>query len=139
YVLLPVGRASSAVEEGFSREELARDAGGRAAAMRYCPAAEGDGEVLARSADPLPPGRAAIAPPREARARSTGASTGSGMTLTVLLDGDTPRAQLAGQPAFEIFAESESKFFLEVVGATLDVAAGADPAAQVTLRQRGQE
>src|SRR5690606_1630990 len=139
YGLLSVGRDSFAFEEGFSRVEFERDADGRVAAMRYFPEDEGDGEVVARSDEPLPPGREAIALPREALERITGTYTGSGMTLTVLLDGDTPRAQLAGQPAFEIFAESESKFFLKVVEATLEFAAGADPAAQVTLRQGGQE
>ncbi len=138
YVLLPVGRDSFAFEEGFSRMEFERDAQGAVAAMRYFPEDEGDGEVVARSDEPLPPGRKAIALPREALERIVGTYTGSGMTLTVLLDGDTPRAQLAGQPAFEIFAESESKFFLKVVEATLEFAPEPGEAAQVTLRQGGQ-
>lgn len=46
--------------------------------------------------------------------------------------------QLAGQPAFELFAESPTKFFLKVVEASLEFAPGDAPATSVTLRQGGQ-
>ena len=39
--------------------------------------------------------------------------------ITVTRDGGRFLAQLTGQPAFEIFAESEKKFFLKVVDAQL--------------------
>jgi hypothetical protein len=45
--------------------------------------------------------------------------------------------ELSGQPAFEIFAESPSKFFLKVVDATLEFAPEGDIAETVTLRQGG--
>jgi len=40
--------------------------------------------------------------------------------LSVTLDGSQLRAQLTGQPAFPIFAESETLFFYKVVEATLE-------------------
>jgi D-alanyl-D-alanine carboxypeptidase len=46
--------------------------------------------------------------------------------------------QLAGQPAFELFAESPTKFFLKVVEASLELAPGDAPATSVSLRQGGQ-
>ncbi len=43
-----------------------------------------------------------------------------GVTMTIVLEGDHLTTQLTGQPAFRIFAESESTFFLRVVDATLE-------------------
>ena len=40
--------------------------------------------------------------------------------LSVTLDGNQLMAQLTGQPAFPIFAESETLFFYKVVEATLE-------------------
>ena len=42
------------------------------------------------------------------------------VALTVTLDGDHLMAQLTGQPAFPIFAESETLFFYKIVEATLE-------------------
>jgi CubicO group peptidase (beta-lactamase class C family) len=56
--------------------------------------------------------------------------------MTVTLDGTQLKAQLTGQPAFPIFAESETLFFFKVVEATLEFqrdAAGA--VTGVRLRQ----
>ena len=44
----------------------------------------------------------------------------TGAELTVTLDGTQLKAQLTGQPAFPIFAESETLFFFKVVEATLE-------------------
>ncbi|HRO28469.1 MAG TPA: hypothetical protein PLD19_13690, partial [Luteimonas sp.] len=100
---------------------------------------EGEGEVVPRSDEPLPSEREGIALPREALERIVGEYAFQGMALTVFLDGATPKAQLTGQPAFEIFAESASKFFYKVVDATLEFAPDTATAAQVTLRQAGHE
>lgn len=62
-----------------------------------------------------------------------------GMRMTVSLDGDMPKAQLAGQPAFDIFAESPSRFFLKVVDATLVFAPESGRPDTATLHQGGQE
>jgi CubicO group peptidase (beta-lactamase class C family) len=59
-----------------------------------------------------------------------------GFELTVTLDGSQLKAQLTGQPAFPIFAETETLFFYKVVDATLEFQK--DPSGGVTgvrLRQ----
>ena len=59
-----------------------------------------------------------------------------GVTMVIALEGDHLTTQLSGQPAFRIFAESESTFFLRVVDATLEFERNASGAVTgVTLRQ----
>jgi hypothetical protein len=56
--------------------------------------------------------------------------------LTVTLDGSQLAAQLTGQPAFPIFAESETLFFYKIVEATLEFQKDASGAVTaVRLRQ----
>jgi CubicO group peptidase (beta-lactamase class C family) len=56
--------------------------------------------------------------------------------LSVTLDGNQLKAQLTGQPAFPIFAESETLFFFKVVDATLEFQKDANGAVtSVRLRQ----
>ena len=56
--------------------------------------------------------------------------------LSVTLDGNQLKAQLTGQPAFPIFAESETLFFYRVVEATLEFQKDAGGAVTaVRLRQ----
>ena len=56
--------------------------------------------------------------------------------LVVTLDGGQLKAQLTGQPAFPIFAESETLFFYKVVEATLEFQKDASGAVKaVRLRQ----
>jgi D-alanyl-D-alanine-carboxypeptidase/D-alanyl-D-alanine-endopeptidase len=65
---------------------------------------------------------------------------GPNALMTMSRTGDKFYTQLTGQPKFEVFAESERKFFLKVVDAqlTFDVdPQGATP--QVTLHQNGRD
>lgn len=124
-------------DDGFSRIVFERDGDGKVTAMRFFPEDEGEGEVVPRTEEALPSAREEVALPREALERLVGEYAFQGMALTVFLDGDTPKAQLSGQPAFEIFAESPSKFFLKVVEATLEFAPEDGSAQAVTLRQGG--
>jgi len=60
--------------------------------------------------------------------------------LTITREGARLFAQLTGQPRFEVFAESERKFFLKVVEAQLVFGGeGNEQAPQVTLFQNGRE
>ena len=60
--------------------------------------------------------------------------------LTVTRDGSRRFVQLTGQPAFEIFAESEKKFFLKVVDAQLTFETDAqNTAVAVVLHQNGMD
>ncbi len=62
------------------------------------------------------------------------------VSLTVTREGPRLFAQLTGQPRFEIFPESERKFFLKVVDAQLLFAGeGKEKAPQLTLFQNGRE
>jgi len=138
YPLIPVAKDTFLFDEGFSRIVFERSDDGEVAAMRFFPEDEGEGEVVPRSDEPLPTGREAVSLPREALQRIVGEYTFQGATLKVFLDGDTPKAQLTGQPAFEIFAESPSKFFLTVVDATLEFAPDTGEPQTVTLHQAGR-
>jgi hypothetical protein len=64
----------------------------------------------------------------------------TGGNLTIRRDGDKLRAQLADQPSFQIFAESETNFFYKVVDAQLTFTK--DPVGKVTglvLHQNGDK
>lgn len=61
---------------------------------------------------------------------------GPAASMTMSRDGDRFYTQLTGQPKFEVFAESETKFFLKVVDAQLTFTADAS---QVTLHQNGRD
>ncbi|MEO5629754.1 MAG: serine hydrolase [Thermomonas sp.] len=137
--LVPVAKDVFLFEEGFSRIVFERGADGGVTAMRFFPEDEGDGEVVRRSDEPMPAARAQVELPRAALERLVGTYVQGAMRMTVSLDGDIPKAQLAGQPAFEIFAESPSRFFLTVVDATLEFSPDAGRAETVTLDQGGQQ
>jgi D-alanyl-D-alanine carboxypeptidase len=137
YPLIPVAKDTFVFDEGWSRIVFERDGDGKVEAMRFFPEDEGDGEVVARSDEDMPAARAQVQLPREALERIVGEYVYQGVTMTVLLDGDTPKVQLTGQPAFEIFAESSSKFFLTVVDATLVFAPDEGTPETVTLHQGG--
>lgn len=138
YFLIPVARDTFLFEEGFSRVVFERDATGKLVAMRFFADDEGEGEVVKRSDEPMPVERASVTLAKPALERLLGKYTHQGMLMTVALDGEKLTAQLAGQPAFEIFAESPTKFFLKVVEASLEFSPGDAPASSVTLHQGGQ-
>ena len=60
-----------------------------------------------------------------------------GQIFTVTRKGDGLQSQLTGQPAVDIFAESETGFFLKVVDAQLEFASDGGPASSVKLTQGG--
>lgn len=138
YPLIPVGADTFVFASGFSRIVFERDDDGAVMAMRFFPEDEGEGEVAPRSDEAAAPVREAIALPAAARERLVGRYAYEGVTLDILLEGDTLKTQLAGQPAFEIFAASADRFFLRVVEADLVFAPDTGPATQVTLYQAGQ-
>lgn len=139
HTLIPTGADTFLFEEGFSRMVFEREAEGRVTAMRFFPEDEGDGERVARSDEPLPVERKPITLPLPSLERLVGDYAFEGATLKVFLEDGSLRAQLTGQPAFEIYAESATTFFLTVVDASLDFAPAEGAATQVTLKQGGQE
>ncbi|WP_052631564.1 serine hydrolase [Pseudoxanthomonas suwonensis] len=138
FALIPIGGDQFLFEEGLSRIAFERDAVGKVTAMRFFPDDEGEGEVTSRSDEPLPAARTEVELPAAVLQRLVGRYSHQGRVLTVALADGRPTAQLAGQPAFEIFAESPTRFFLKVVDAALEFAPGEAPASGVTLHQGGK-
>lgn len=65
---------------------------------------------------------------------------GESQVMTVTRSGDGLQAQLTGQPAIEIFAETETAFFYKVVDAQIDfVSDGGTPAHSLVLHQGGSD
>ncbi len=138
YALIPIAKDVFLFDEGLSRMAFERDAAGGISAMRFFADDEGEGDVVKRSDEPLPTERDSIALPKPALERLVGKYAHQGMVMSVALQEDKLTTQLSGQPAFEIFAESPTKFFLKVVEASLEFTPGDAPASSVTLRQGGQ-
>jgi hypothetical protein len=64
----------------------------------------------------------------------------SGSTLKVRRDGDQLFVQLTGQPEFEVFPSSPTRYFLKVVDAEIEFTAGDDGLAKtVVIYQGGTE
>ena len=64
----------------------------------------------------------------------------SGATLKVRRDGGQLFVMLGGQPEFEVFPLSATRFFLKVVDAELEFSAGDDGRGKtVTIYQNGTE
>jgi hypothetical protein len=71
----------------------------------------------------------------EARTRVIGSYAHQTMVVNVFLQNDTLMAQLSGQAAIEIFAESPTRFYPKTVDATLVFSPEHDAAETLTLRQ----
>ena len=139
YALLPIAKDVFLFEEGFSRMAFERGANGGIASMRFFPDDEGAGMLAPRTTESMPAGRTAVELPAAALARIAGSYALDGAKLAVTVDGAVAKAQLTGQPAFEIFPESVSRFFLKVVDAVLVFAPESGTPASVTMLQGGRE
>ncbi len=115
--------------------KLERDAEGKITGMRLYQDGEGEGVVAALTDAPLPAERASIDVPVEQLQRLLGRYSANGMNMKVFLEGSQLKTQLDGQPAFDLFAETPSKFFLTVVDATLTFAPETGAVTGVTLHQ----
>lgn len=135
--LTPIAKDTYLYADGFNRFELVRDGAGKITGMRFFPMGEGEGEIAPLTDKPLPAARVEITPTAEAIARIVGEYRTGPATMKVFQEEGALKAQLTGQPAFEIFAETPDNYFLKVVAATLEFAPG-EAAPKVTLRQGGQ-
>jgi len=136
--LVPIAKDAFVYENRLTRFEIERAGAGAITGMRFHEDGADEGIFVARTKEPLPVERKATDVPRAARERLVGRYAHQGMSMTVSLQGDTLSAQLAGQPAFELFAESPTRFFVKVVDATLEFKPGDAPPSSVTLHQGGQ-
>jgi len=137
--LMPIAKDTFLYADGFNRFDIQRDGKGAVTGMRFYPEGEGDGVVVARSGEPLPAEAVAVSLPRAALDRVAGSYAANGMTMKVFVEGQALKAQLGGQPAFELAASSPTSFSVAAVGAALEFAAGDGAAQTLTLKQGGAE
>ncbi|HUD43481.1 MAG TPA: serine hydrolase domain-containing protein [Dokdonella sp.] len=134
YRLIAVAGGRFVFEGSLSYLEPQRDRRGRVTGLVFHPEGEA-GERWRRSGD-LPPGRVAIELPRAALERLAGDYASPQLAIKVFLDeAGVLHAQVPGQPAFALKAESAERLFIAEVDATLTFDAGPGPAARVTLKQ----
>lgn len=133
--LIPIAKDRFLFEGMLTWMEFERGADGAISGMRFYQDGEGEGVVAARSTDPLPADRASIEVPVAQLQRLVGSYLANGMRMKVFLEGTQLKTQLDGQPAFDLYAETPSKFFLTVVDATLTFAPEAGDVTSVTLNQ----
>jgi D-alanyl-D-alanine carboxypeptidase len=138
-VLTPIAADDFLYADGFNRIKLERDAEGRVVRARYFPIGEGNGDIGARSAEPLPTAPVALQLPRAALERLVGEYANAEVAIVVSLDGDVLNAQIAGQPAFALRPTSPTEFEVADTGATLVFPSGAAPPATAVIRQGGRE
>jgi len=136
FTLTPIAKDSYLFPEGFSRYRVERDAQGRISGLRFFQDGEGEGVVATRTNDPLPAEPIAVELPRAALERIVGNYVGPA-PLKVFLDGAALKAQITGQPAFALTAQSANTFAVSAVGATLEFAPADGVVKTVTIHQGG--
>lgn len=137
--LLPIGKDEFLYENSLTRIVLQRDADGKVSGMHIYQGGDSPPELTPRTDEPLPADRQAIELPQAALERVLGTYANGPMELKIFLDGEQLKAQMTGQPALDIFAESAHTFFLTVVDASLQFAPLDGIATTVTLSQNGME
>jgi D-alanyl-D-alanine carboxypeptidase len=135
-------QAASPMELFFAddpaRIKILKDAGGKVTGLRLEDRL-GPAELYERTAKPLPAPRKEIALAPEVLDRYVGEyELAPGFTATIVNEGGRLMSLVPGQPKVELFAESETKFFLKAVDAEIEFVA--DASGRVTglvLRQGG--
>jgi D-alanyl-D-alanine carboxypeptidase len=134
--LIPIEADLFLFEEGLTQLRIERNDDKQISGMRLLLNGEGEGQPAERTDEPLPSERAHFDLDATQMQRILGAYLAGPGTMTVFVEGDQLKVQLSGQPAFDLYAETPDRFFLTVVDATLDFAAG-EPAPSLTLNQGG--
>lgn len=100
---------------------------------------QGGRDLRFERVDPLPP-RKVVEVPAATLARYAGRYTGNGLEVTVLHDAERILVQLAGQPTYQVFPTSPTRFEYDVVQAALTFETGeTGPATAVVLEQGGRD
>ena len=142
--ILAAGRDDFFYEESPDRLRFQRDAQGKVTGLVLTPQA-GAPTTGTRTDAPLPKERQAVKVDPSLFAGYVGEyelAPGFSLTITreITREGDHLFAQATGQPKFEIFPESETRFFLKVVDAEIDFLRGPDgKAASLVLHQGGRD
>lgn len=138
YKLMPVAADQFLFEDGITYYQFERT-NGQISGTRLFANGSDEGEYAAHTDEALSAQRVAITPTPERLAQIVGDYLGGPGALRIFMDGDTLKAQLASQPAFDLFAETNDLYFLTVFDATLEFAPSATTATGLTLRQRGAD
>ena len=141
--LLPA-RASSETEffydQSFTHFKFVVDASGRATEMLMYQDGASEAQRAPREAD-APKERAVVQVAPALLSEYVGEyELGPGFILTVTREGDRLMTQATGQQKFEVFASSDTEFFLKVVDARIVFTRGASGAVDgLVLHQGGRE
>ena len=135
--LIPIAEDDYLYEDSLSRVRIERDDAGSAVAMLFQANGDGEPERVARTDEPMPDARPRIELPPEAFAELAGSYEGPGMTFRVFMEDGAMKAQLTGQPAIEVFAETARVLYPTVVEATLEFMPAEGPARTLVLKQGG--
>ena len=136
--LTPIAPDDFLYPDGFNRLKLERDTSGKISRARIFPNGDGAGEVGIRS-EPLATASAPVTRAMLERLAGNYVHAEAGLALKVYFEGEALLAQLAGQPAVTLRARSATEFDVEETAASLLFPAGAGPAAEATMRQRGRQ
>ncbi len=110
----------------MNRLRFQRDAQGKVTGVDFQPLS-GIRQTGTRTSDPLPEERQAVkVDPSIYDAYAGEYELAPTFSIAVTREGDQLFAQATGQPKFEIFPASESRFFLKVVDAEVEFVRGAD-------------
>jgi D-alanyl-D-alanine carboxypeptidase len=138
-VLTPIAADDFLYADGFNRLVLERSSDGGIRGMWFFANGDGDGELGVRTQEPLPAAPVGVKLPRSALERLVGTYVNGQLTMTVFLEGEALKGQLAGQPPVSLRAASPTQFDVEEEDASVEFTAGDAPAAQATIRQGGEE
>lgn len=108
--LIPIGTDQFLYSDGLTRIAMQRDKTGTVTAMHFFSNGEPPGTLIARSPEPLPPLRKEVPLPPEALERVLGTYSDGTAHLKIFKEGTQLKAQMNGQPAVDIFAESPDHF-----------------------------
>jgi len=138
--LYPSSSTEFFLKDDPARFAFVKDGGGRVSGLRIS-SRIGPGQIFTRTDKPLPQPRTEAPVDPKLYDRLTGDyELAPAFIITILRRGDKLISQATGQPEVELFPESETRFFLEVVDAQVDFVL--DPAGKATglvLHQGGQD
>lgn len=138
--ILAADRDSFFYKDSDSTLRFRRDAQGKITAMEFFPRFGPDAEGPKTDEAPPAERQAIELDPAVYDAYVGTYELAPSFKITVTREGDRLLAQATGQPQFEIFPSSETRFFLRVVEAEVEFQKGADgKAASLTLFQGGRE
>jgi CubicO group peptidase (beta-lactamase class C family) len=126
--------------DGMTRLHFRRDAQGKVTGVDFSAVSDVD-QTGTRTSEPLPQERqAAKVDPSVYGAYAGEYEVTPAFSIAITREGDQIFAQATGQPKFEIFPASESRFFLKVVDAEIEFVRGADgKVTGLVLHQNGRD